>query len=114
MELVAQIRQGHDLYRLSVQPFDDGRGGAGWHEQSVPYRDVKARESGLAELLTLSTQAFTYFQSKGGFSEGTPDDLPPARREKYDQGGRNSKVLVKKLAAAAETTSAKRPASVSA
>ena len=26
-----------------------------------------------------------------------PEDLPPARREKYDQSGRNSKVLVKKL-----------------
>jgi amino-acid N-acetyltransferase len=38
------------------------------------------------ELITLSTQAFTYFQSKGGFAEGSPDDLPPAR-EKYGQGG---------------------------
>ena len=27
----------------------------------------------------------------------TPDDLPQARREKYEQSGRNSKVLVKKL-----------------
>ena len=61
----------------------------------------KARELGINELLTLSTQAFTYFQSKAGFTEGTPDDLPPARREKYDQSGRNSKVLVKKLAKAA-------------
>ena len=52
---------------------------------------------GLSELLTLSTQAFTYFQSKGGFAEGGPDDLPAVRREKYDQSGRNSKVLVKKL-----------------
>ena len=48
-------------------------------------------------LVTLSTQAFTYFQSKGGFSVGTPDDRSPARREKYEQSGRNSKVLVKKL-----------------
>ncbi len=32
------------------------------------------------------------------FAEGTPDDLPPARREKYVHSGRNSKVLVKKLA----------------
>ena len=62
--------------------------------------ESKAREMGLSELLTLSTQAFTYFQSKGGFTEGTPDDLPPGRREKYDQSGRNSKVLVKKLAKA--------------
>jgi amino-acid N-acetyltransferase len=57
----------------------------------------RARELGLSELLALSTQAFTYFQYKGGFVEGTPDDLPPARRERYDQSGRNSKVLVKKL-----------------
>jgi hypothetical protein len=35
--------------------------------------------------------------TKAGFAEGVPDDLPPARREKYEQSGRNSKVLVKKL-----------------
>lgn len=63
----------------------------------IQFVENKAREMGLSELLTLSTQAFTYFQSKGGFSEGTPDDLPPGRREKYEQSGRNSKVLVKKL-----------------
>jgi amino-acid N-acetyltransferase len=63
----------------------------------IQFVENKAREMGLSELLTLSTQAFTYFQSKGGFAEGTPDDLPPARREKYEQSGRNSKVLVKKL-----------------
>ncbi|HSY19459.1 MAG TPA: amino-acid N-acetyltransferase [Candidatus Acidoferrales bacterium] len=65
----------------------------------IQFVESKARELNVNELLTLSTQAFTYFQSKGGFSEGTPDDLPPARREKYDQSGRNSKVLVKKLKA---------------
>ena len=63
----------------------------------IAFVETKARETGLNELITLSTQAFTYFQSKGGFSEGTPDDLPPGRREKYDHSGRNSKVLVKKL-----------------
>jgi amino-acid N-acetyltransferase len=63
----------------------------------IQFIENKARELNLNELLTLSTQAFTYFQSKGGFAEGTPDDLPPARREKYELSGRNSKVLVKKL-----------------
>ncbi len=67
----------------------------------IQFVESKARDLALAELLTLSTQAFTYFQSKGGFIEGTPDDLPPARREKYDASGRHSKVLVKKLAKAA-------------
>jgi amino-acid N-acetyltransferase len=63
----------------------------------IQFVENKARDMSLGELLTLSTQAFTYFQSKGGFAEGTPEDLPPARREKYEQSGRNSKVLVKKL-----------------
>ena len=70
-------------------------------QKMIQFVENKARELGINELLTLSTQAFTYFQSKAGFTEGTPDDLPPARREKYDQSGRNSKVLVKKLAKAA-------------
>ena len=52
---------------------------------------------GLSELIALSTQTFTYFELKGGFGEGTLDDLPPARREKYHQSGRNSRVLIKKL-----------------
>ena len=64
----------------------------------IQFVESKAREAGLVELITLSTQAFTYFQSKGGFSEGTSDLLPPLRREKYDQSGRKSKVLVKSLA----------------
>ncbi len=63
----------------------------------IQFVESKARELGLAELLALSTQAFNYLISKGGFVEGTPDDLPPSRREKYDQSGRKSKVLIKKL-----------------
>jgi len=63
----------------------------------IQFVESRAREMGLSVLLALSTQAFTYFQSKGSFVEGTPDDLPPARREKYEQSGRYSKVLVKNL-----------------
>jgi amino-acid N-acetyltransferase len=60
--------------------------------------EAKAREVGVETLLALSTQAFNYFQSKAGFVEGTPDDLPPARRARYDASGRRSKVLLKQLA----------------
>jgi amino-acid N-acetyltransferase len=83
-----------ELACLYVNPLHENRGIG---RKLIQFIENKAREMGLSELLTLSTQAFTYFQSKGGFTEGTPDDLPPARREKYDQSGRNSKVLVKKL-----------------
>jgi len=83
-----------ELACLYVNPLHENRGIG---RKLIQFVENKAREAGLGELLTLSTQAFTYFQSKGGFAEGTPDDLPPARREKYEQSGRNSKVLVKKL-----------------
>lgn len=63
----------------------------------IQFVENRARQLGLSELLALSTQAFTYFQSKGGFVEGIPEDLPPGRREKYEQSGRNSKILVKHL-----------------
>jgi amino-acid N-acetyltransferase len=89
-----ETKQG-ELACLYVSPSHENQGIG---QKLVHFVENKAREAGLSELLTLSTQAFTYFQSKGGFAEGTPDDLPPGRREKYDQQGRNSKVLVKKLA----------------
>jgi len=85
-----------ELACLYVNPSHENQGIG---RKLIQFVEAKARELGLNELLTLSTQAFTYFQSKGGFNEGTPDDLPSVRREKYDQSGRNSKVLVKKLKA---------------
>ncbi|HZL44359.1 MAG TPA: amino-acid N-acetyltransferase [Verrucomicrobiae bacterium] len=83
-----------ELACLYVNPSHENQGIG---RKLIQFTENKARDMGLNELITLSTQAFTYFQSKGGFTEGTPDDLPSARREKYDQSGRNSKVLIKKL-----------------
>jgi amino-acid N-acetyltransferase len=62
------------------------------------YAESQARAGGVATVFCLSTQAFNYFQQKGGFSPGTPDDLPPLRRERYERSGRRSLILVKKLA----------------
>ncbi len=83
-----------ELACLYVNPSHENQGIG---KKLIQFVESKAREMGLAEIISLSTQAFTYFQSKGGFVEGTPDDLPPGRREKYEQSGRNSKVLLKKL-----------------
>ena len=84
-----------ELACLYVSPAHENQGIG---RKLIQFVESKARELGMSELIVLSTQAFTYFQSKGGFAEGSPDDLPPPRREKYEQSGRNSKVLVKKLA----------------
>jgi amino-acid N-acetyltransferase len=83
-----------ELACLYVSPSHENQGIG---RKLIAFVESKARELGMSDLITLSTQAFTYFQSKGGFSEGSPEDLPPARREKYEQSGRNSKILVKKL-----------------
>ena len=84
-----------ELACLYVSPAHENQGIG---RKLVQYVENKARDMGLSELIALSTQAFTYFQSKAGYAEGSPDTLPPPRREKYEQSGRNSKVLVKKLA----------------
>ncbi len=83
-----------ELACLYVSPSHENQGIG---RKLIQFVENKARELNLEELLALSTQAFTYFQSKGGFAEGVPDDLPATRREKYEQSGRHSKILVKKL-----------------
>jgi amino-acid N-acetyltransferase len=93
---VFAAQQEGELASLFVDPSHENQGIG---RKLIQFVESKAREMGLTELIALSTQTFNYFQSKGGFTEGTPDDLPPARREKYDLSGRNSKVLVKKLKA---------------
>ena len=93
LHVYPESKQG-ELAALFVNPSHENQGIG---RKLIQFVESKARELDLGELLTLSTQAFTYFQSKGGFAEGTPNDLPPGRREKYDQSGRRSKVLVKRL-----------------
>lgn len=83
-----------ELASLFVSPAHENQGIG---RKLTQFVEDRARALGITRLLALSTQAFTYFQSKAGFVEGTPDDLPPARRERYEQSGRKSKVLVKTL-----------------
>jgi len=97
LHVYAEQHQG-ELASLYVDPSHENQGIG---RKLMRFVEDKARDMGLSELIALSTQAFTYFESKGGFVEGTPDDLPPGRREKYDQSRRNSRVLVKKLNAVA-------------
>jgi amino-acid N-acetyltransferase len=83
-----------EIAHLFVNPSHENQGIG---KTLVSFLETKAREAGVRELFALSTQAFTYFQARLGFAEGSPNDLPPARREAYEQSGRRSKILVKKL-----------------
>lgn len=83
-----------ELAALCVRPTHDNQGIG---RLLVQFIEGRAREMGLEALFAVSTQAFNFFRAKGGFAEGSPDDLPAARRVRYDQSGRRSKVLVKPL-----------------
>lgn len=76
---------------------DGGYENKGIGAKLIAFAENAARARGFVELFCLSTQAINYFIQKGGFSLGTPDDLPPARRESYDRSNRRSQVLIKKL-----------------
>ena len=83
-----------ELASLVINPAQEHRGIG---TKLALFAENLAREQGFEKIFCLSTQAFTFFQHKLGYTEGTVEDLPPARREKYEQSGRNSKVLVKSL-----------------
>lgn len=70
-------------------------GGQGHGKKLMTFAEGLAAQKGAREIIALSTQAFSYFQQKGGFTEAAPDVLPPARRERYETSGRNSKILIK-------------------
>jgi amino-acid N-acetyltransferase len=75
--------------------------GQGHGRKLIAYAEQIAAERGVKRIFALSTRTFNYFQKKAGYLEGTPDDLPPERRKKYDASARNSKVMFKPLAPAA-------------
>ena len=84
-----------ELASVSVDKRFENRGIGG---KLMQYAEARAKALGVETLFCLSTQAFNFFQQKGGFVAGKPDDLPPGRRERYDRSGRHSLVLLKKLA----------------
>jgi amino-acid N-acetyltransferase len=92
-----------ELACLCVRPSHENQGIG---RRMVQFAEGRAQEMGLTTLFALSTQAFNFFQSKAGFAEGSPDDLPAPRRAKYEESKRRSKVLVKPVRGAAATARA--------
>jgi amino-acid N-acetyltransferase len=88
-----------ELACLCVRPSHENQGIG---RRMVQFVEGRAREVGLRTLFALSTQAFNFFQSKGGFTKGTPEDLPPARRARYEESKRGSKILIKPLDASSQ------------
>lgn len=79
---------------LYVMPFYHHRGIG---KKMVDYACMMAKERGATDVIALSTQAFTFFTSVVGFEETDKEALPDSRLKAYEDSGRNSKVLTKRL-----------------
>jgi amino-acid N-acetyltransferase len=90
----------HAVAELACLYVDKNHEGQGYGRKLMAYAERLAAEKGVKQVITLSTQAFNYFQQKGGYAEVTPDVLPPERRKKYDASARNSKIMVKSVTVA--------------
>ncbi|HEY4247685.1 MAG TPA: amino-acid N-acetyltransferase [Lacunisphaera sp.] len=83
-----------EIGSLYVMPFYHHRGIG---KKMVDYGCMMAKEGGAATVIALSTQAFSFFTSVCGFEEAEKEVLPESRLKAYEESGRNSKVLTKKL-----------------
>jgi amino-acid N-acetyltransferase len=83
-----------ELGTVYVHPFYQGRGIG---SKMVEYATGEAREKGFHSLLALSTQNFSFFKNRADFSPGSPDDLPPARRQQFEAENRGGQILIKSL-----------------
>lgn len=79
---------------LYVMPFYHHRGIG---KKMVDYACLKAKERGMTHIIALSTQAYTFFTSVCNFEEAEKEILPESRLRAYEDSGRNSKVMVKRL-----------------
>jgi amino-acid N-acetyltransferase len=86
-----------------------GSEGQGYGRKLMTFAEKLASEKGMEQIFALSTQAFAYFQQKGGYQEVTSAELPPDRREKYEASNRNSKILMKPLTGTPKADVLRRP-----
>jgi amino-acid N-acetyltransferase len=83
-----------EIGSLYVMPFYHHRGIG---KKMVDYGCMMAKEGGATTVVALSTQAFSFFTSVCGFEEAEKEVLPESRLKAYEESGRNSKVLTRKL-----------------
>ncbi len=69
----------------------------GHGQRLMAFIEKTARERGFRTLFALSTQAYAYLKTKGGFVEADASALPPERLARYVADGRKSRILVKPL-----------------
>lgn len=83
-----------ELGTVYVHPFYQGRGIG---KKMVEYAAHEAQQAGMEKLFALSTQNFTFFKDRADFRPGAPEELPEARRQRFEQDSRGGRILIKNL-----------------
>jgi amino-acid N-acetyltransferase len=83
-----------EIGSLYVMPFYHNRGIG---QKMVDFACLKAKELGARQVVALSTQAYSFFTSVCGFDDADKDVLPESRLKSYEESGRNSKILIKRV-----------------
>ncbi len=91
---------GQETAELACLYISKSHEGKGYGRKLMSFAEQLAAKKGARHLLALSTQAYNFFQQKGGFTEVSADALPPERRRKWEASGRNSKIMRKDTALA--------------
>jgi amino-acid N-acetyltransferase len=94
LQLYADKPKFAEVGSLYVMPFYHHRGIG---KKMVDYACMMAKERGATTVVALSTQAFSFFTSVVGFEEADKDVLPESRLKAYEDSGRNSKIMTKKV-----------------
>ncbi len=94
LTVYAENPKAAELGSLYVMPFYHDRGIG---RKMVEYACLVAKQRGCDSVIALSTQAYSFFTSVCGFEEADKDVLPKSRLQSYEDSGRNSKILIKKL-----------------
>jgi amino-acid N-acetyltransferase len=83
-----------EIGALYVMPFYHNRGIG---LKMVEFACLQAAERGAKAVLALSTQAYSFFTSVCGFDDADKSVLPESRLKSYEESGRNSKIMIKRL-----------------
>jgi len=87
----------HNSAELACLHVVNGHEARGVGQKLMSYAIQQAEYKKVKSVFAMSTQAFTFFQKKGGFKEGQLKDLPSHRQQSYLQSGRAGRILVKDL-----------------
>ncbi|MEM1156768.1 MAG: amino-acid N-acetyltransferase [Verrucomicrobiota bacterium] len=85
------------LGELACLIVSEAHANQGIGKKLVSFGETQAKQKGISTLYVLSTRAFNFFAQKGGYAEADADLLPPERKVRYTESGRNSRILLKSL-----------------